>query len=1380
MPNVDIPQGIDTGGSPRCQETMGGTFEQTRSERVLEQPNEPPLTEGHTSGSGEGRLKENIELTDTVPTPYDSPLTGGKRNHARDRATKEVKEEKMIQLSLDEELAQKLYAKELAKKGARQKQERYNLEKVLELQRQLEQRKENVPKGDQAKEIDWNDPQVLRYHALQNRPFLKAEVRKNMFMIWDQFHTFVPKDSEIEREVMKRAGLDLHQGSSKKQRIFNYANSTVIVNKDLGTDNRPPMLVESDYESWKIRIERYIHVTEGQGAAAVQVTRDKTNEEFTEIENNRELADIQATNILSQRLPRHAKYVTNVKNNKDIFATTYVELYTYLKSYEPYAIKTLNKQEQSSSIVDPLAYLASTTHHLMPTQPLIHCQLHLHSLYPHNQLLNQLRTSSNSRSHATVHDGQIVTETVQRKAPGNVGNIGTRGTQSYGHVTDNKGKLVICYNCRGEGHVSRQCKEKKRVKDSQYFKDKMLLMKAKEKGAVLDAKAEAFLADVECTAPYDQPLVITTTNIFEVNQEQSVVNDPLRGELARSKLKIQTLERNKVKHDLDTTIVQRNKRNAELKQENVLLKSNLSQKVESINSLKTESKKVLSEKKDLEERYLKEIVCLKNANKVATEILQKFQQPTQTIPMLTKRPKLATHDLHKIALGSSNPWYAKQAKIAQPTLYDGHALLKPTNTPVRVHDSEESLVQANVSRTKMSNRPRTIKPINYDELNALYSHFVPQKELSREQVYWLPLEELATQKSNSPKLQITALTAENSKLKSESLSKMHSEPIVPEKPKVLAPGMYAISSKYTVPPRRVNRAEPTPLPKKKQATFQEPPRPSNRPTQKIVVEQNKKPNIHVNLSTGVKPATGASKPMSKSDTQNHSTLSAKREKARRVEDHHRNLNKQNHVDSCLNVKRTGFVSNLNTVYNACNESLVFANHDNCVIRNLKSVNVKTPTAKYNVKTTKKVWKAKVVTVRSLWKPTGRCFTLYDEYPLTRIVEPIVEPLELTPCVSSNSKVTMISRVMSSPNHPTTDIEDAFSSNFLDYTTASPNYFPASPRNISPHPPDNLPKYLLASLAISPFHAMQAYNAVTNKPPILSQDPITPPTILTPSLIPPKMTSTSEASAMTHAAIRKLVADSVAIALESQATTMASTNNPNRNSGPRKTPIARNNCAKKNKVKFAINTLTEEALFWWNSFAQPLGVKEAYKINWSEFKRLLIKKYCPQTEIKKMEEAITMTQKLIEQVLKHNSVQETNNHKRKLKDRRNTTNSNNNNYRNNNPSNDHHQQQNKRKETFRTYTANKSHKSTKDKAPKPTSSQPSKPKPAPSKPSKAVQEKKRKLVKETPDEPSPAKRSKGGLVGKRCKPKIPLKLVDELADEGVVVKEPAYNEKEANL
>nr|GEZ40338.1 reverse transcriptase domain-containing protein [Tanacetum cinerariifolium] len=146
--------------------------------------------------------------------------------------------------------------------------------------------------------------------------------------------------------------------------------------------------------------------------------------------------------------------------------------------------------------------------------------------------------------------------------------------------------------------------------------------------------------------------------------------------------------------------------------------------------------------------------------------------------------------------------------------------------------------------------------------------------------------------------------------------------------------------------------------------------------------------------------------------------------------------------------------------------------------------------------------------------------------------------------------------MSSPNHPTIDIEDVFFSNLLDNTLASPNYFLASLGNISLDPSDNLSKYLLASLAISPFHDMQAYNVVANKPPIPPQDPITLPTILTLSPIPSKRTSTSEASAMTRVAIRKLVADSVATALEAQAATMASTNNPYRNSGLIKTSVAR--------------------------------------------------------------------------------------------------------------------------------------------------------------------------------------------------------------------------------
>ncbi|GKC67364.1 hypothetical protein Tco_1099962 [Tanacetum coccineum] len=71
------------------------------------------------------------------------------------------------------------------------------------------------------------------------------------------------------------------------------------------------------------------------------------------------------------------------------------------------------------------------------------------------------------------------------------------------------------------------------------------------------------------------------------------------------------------------------------------------------------------------------------------------------------------------------------------------------------------------------------------------------------------------------------------------------------------------------------------------------------------------------------------------------------------------------------------------------------------------------------------------------------------------------------------------------------------------------------------------------------------------------------------------------------------------------------------------------------------------------------------------------------------EAIIITQRLMEQVVKHNYAQEANDHKQKFDDRRNTTN--NNNYqdnRNNNNHNHEHHQHNRRQETFRTYAATK--------------------------------------------------------------------------------------------
>nr|GEZ58156.1 reverse transcriptase domain-containing protein [Tanacetum cinerariifolium]GFA11504.1 reverse transcriptase domain-containing protein [Tanacetum cinerariifolium] len=97
----------------------------------------------------------------------------------------------------------------------------------------------------------------------------------------------------------------------------------------------------------------------------------------------------------------------------------------------------------------------------------------------------------------------------------------------------------------------------------------------------------------------------------------------------------------------------------------------------------------------------------------------------------------------------------------------------------------------------------------------------------------------------------------------------------------------------------------------------------------------------------------------------------------------------------------------------------------------------------------------------------------------------------------------------------------------------------------------------------------------------------------PNEMAPKRTSKSGAPAMNQAAIKKLVADSVVAALETQAATMENTDNTNRNTrqgteGPfglirwferTESVFSRSNCTEYFKVKFATSTLTEEALSW---------------------------------------------------------------------------------------------------------------------------------------------------------------------------------------------------------
>ncbi|GKA99736.1 reverse transcriptase domain-containing protein, partial [Tanacetum coccineum] len=70
-------------------------------------------------------------------------------------------------------------------------------------------------------------------------------------------------------------------------------------------------------------------------------------------------------------------------------------------------------------------------------------------------------------------------------------------TYTPGASESNSGKqmTVICYNCKGEGHMSKQCTKPKRKRDDTWFKDKVLLVQAQENGQILHEEELAFLAD---------------------------------------------------------------------------------------------------------------------------------------------------------------------------------------------------------------------------------------------------------------------------------------------------------------------------------------------------------------------------------------------------------------------------------------------------------------------------------------------------------------------------------------------------------------------------------------------------------------------------------------------------------------------------------------------------------------------------------------------------------------------------------------------------------------------------------------------------------------------------------------------------------------------
>nr|GEX91605.1 ribonuclease H-like domain-containing protein [Tanacetum cinerariifolium] len=238
--------------------------------------------------------------------------------------------------------------------------------------------------------------------------------------------------------------------------------------------------------------------------------------------------------FVNNMLPEWGRFVTAVKLNRGLRDSNYDQLYAYLKQHETHAKENkMTLKRFSQPTVDPFALMSNVSNpqHYSPSssassstqvpQPLADSSLSsaenlienltntLALLTQSNktflpQTNNQLRTSSNARNQATVQDGRVVNR--------------------VGNVNPGQARPVKCYNCNSTWHIARNCTQPKRPQNSEYYKDKMLLMQAQENGVALDAEQLLFLAGGQDNAFDDdmdeqpvQDLALNVDNVFQAN-----------------------------------------------------------------------------------------------------------------------------------------------------------------------------------------------------------------------------------------------------------------------------------------------------------------------------------------------------------------------------------------------------------------------------------------------------------------------------------------------------------------------------------------------------------------------------------------------------------------------------------------------------------------------------------------------------------------------------------------------------------------------------------------------------------------------------------------------------------------------------------------------
>ncbi|GJZ09269.1 hypothetical protein Tco_0543552 [Tanacetum coccineum] len=265
---------------------------------------------------------------------------------------------------------------------------------------------------------------------------------------------------------------------------------------------------------------------------------------------------------------------------------------------------------------------------------------------------NQLRNSSNPRQQATINDERVTLQPVQGRQISFA--TGTTRTYTPGASGSNSGKqrTVICYNYKGEGHMSKQCTKPKRKRDDSWFKDKVLLTVISHNATFQADDLDAY--DSDCNELNTAKVALMANLSHYGSDALAEVHNP------------DNVDNNMVNQESKHAAVQNS--NSSTQQDALILSS-----VE-IDRLK----QTLSEHLKENESLMKIVTLLKNDFK---------KEESRNIDReITLEKKIKQLDNIK-------------AQQLEPKLYDGN-VIKNTSAIV-IPDSEETLMLAEESRSKM-------------------------------------------------------------------------------------------------------------------------------------------------------------------------------------------------------------------------------------------------------------------------------------------------------------------------------------------------------------------------------------------------------------------------------------------------------------------------------------------------------------------------------------------------------------------------------------------------------------------------------------------------------------------------------------------------------